>query len=179
MYGDERIFTPDELRRVWSEGVRYGEQHPNDAGKVLDEEFTQACEEVMDGLMATIRRERSLNTYKEGHPEHELAKVAAKAAGTFAIHGLTENDLKLLEGLSDSIGEKVRQFRSARPVGEAQPRRLRFTVAELQNIQRIVFAHLETCATQAATKGRLDRIHGERFLLWGKVLNALADYSCE
>jgi hypothetical protein len=43
--GNVPEYTADQMRGMWAAAVRYGEQHPQDADNVFDEQYTQACEE--------------------------------------------------------------------------------------------------------------------------------------
>lgn len=45
--GNVPEYTADQMRGMWAAGVKYGEQHPQDADNVFDEEFTQAFEESL------------------------------------------------------------------------------------------------------------------------------------
>lgn len=46
-------YSKQELRHVWLEGVQYGEKHPNDAENVLDDDFTQAFDEVVAEIQSS------------------------------------------------------------------------------------------------------------------------------
>jgi hypothetical protein len=48
--GDVPEYTADQMRGVWAAGVKYGEQHPQDADNVFDEQYTQAFEECLSDM---------------------------------------------------------------------------------------------------------------------------------
>jgi hypothetical protein len=48
--GSVREYTADQMRGMWAAGVKYGEQYPQDADNVFDDEFTQAFEESLSDM---------------------------------------------------------------------------------------------------------------------------------